>query len=223
MTEPETATARIVRALAEDIVAGHLLPGERLEEQALATRYLASRTPVREALRDLAARGLVTLGARRGAEVARISAEDVADLLDAECELEGLCARLAAQRMTAVEKQALAALHEQMEAVVAAQDLPAYLGLNAEFHGAICDGARNRTIAEATRSLRARLSPLRQAQDEGVVRLSKAHAEHAAILAAILRADAAAAFDAMRSHNARLATNVVRRLRAAPPAARLRA
>lgn len=99
-----TSVNRIYKSIAEQIITGNLQPGEKLEEKVLASRFGVSRTPIREALRELSARGLINLIPRRGGMVAEIGLERLSDMLDAECELEGLCARLAAMRMTALEK-----------------------------------------------------------------------------------------------------------------------
>src|SRR5690348_12021163 len=102
-----TIAARIQKSLTSKIINGELRPGYKLDEQALATEFGVSRTPIREALRELGARGLIELVPHRGGIVAQISLPQLSDMLDAECEMEALCARLAAQRMSAVEKGAL--------------------------------------------------------------------------------------------------------------------
>jgi DNA-binding GntR family transcriptional regulator len=110
--------AKITRAeelrlqLADEIVRGALAPGAALDETEIARRFSVSRTPVREALRQLVASGLVEARAHRGAVVARPSLERLGGMFEAMAELEALCAGLAAQRMTPVERQRLEAIHE---------------------------------------------------------------------------------------------------------------
>lgn len=209
-----TIAARIHKSLAQDIIGGQLKPGHKLDEQLLAERFGVSRTPIREALRELNARGLVEIIPRRGGVVARIGIDRLADMLDAECELEGLCARLAAQRMTALEKGQLQDLHEQGRALIGSNDEMEYLALNQSFHDLICQGAHNRTLAAATRELRDRLAPFRQSQnDDQGRRLARSHDEHTQITEAILRGDSSTAYEVMRSHNARLSTGVINLLR----------
>src|SRR5213080_3004855 len=99
--------------LADEIVRGALAPGSPLDETDIARRFSVSRTPVREALRQLAASGLVDARAHRGAVVARPSPARLTGMFEAMAELEALCAGLAAERMPAAERQALEALHEQ--------------------------------------------------------------------------------------------------------------
>lgn len=209
-----TIANRIQKSLAQDIIEGHLKPGHKLEEKALADKFGVSRTPIREALRELGARGLVEIIPRRGGIVAQIGIDRLADMLDAECELEGLCARLAAQRMTALEKGQLQDLHERGRALIGHNDEMEYLALNQSFHDLICQGAHNNTLAAVTRELRDRLAPFRQSQanDQGQ-RLIRSHDEHTQITEAILRGDATAAYEVMRSHNARLSTGVINLLR----------
>jgi len=212
-----TIAASIYRALAEEIIGGALVPGQKLDEKVLAGRFGASRTPIREALRELGARGLVELVPRRGGVVARIGLDELADMLDAECELEALCARLAAQRMSAMEKKRLEHLHQESAEQVARGDEHGYLGLNQQFHDLVLAGTHNRTVARAVRSLRDRLAPFRQAQTGVERRLAVSHEEHGAIVRAILDADPDAAYEAMRNHNARLGSFVLERIRNARP------
>src|SRR4029453_2541526 len=84
----------------QDIVTGRLKPGERLDEQSLAARFAVSRTPIREALMQLASTGLVSLQPRRGAFVASLSFKDVIERFEVMAALEGMCGSLAARRIT---------------------------------------------------------------------------------------------------------------------------
>lgn len=212
-----TIAAQIYRTLAEQIITGALAPGQKLEEKVLAERFGVSRTPIREALRELGARGLIELVPRRGGVVARIGIDELADMLEAECELEALCARLAAQRMSLVEKKQLERVHQESEEYVGRGDDTGYLALNQQFHDLICAGTHSRTIARMVRALRDRLAPFRQAQSGVERRLAVSHEEHTAIVRAILDSDADAAYEAMRNHNARLSTHVLERMRGARP------
>ncbi len=86
--------------LEQDIVTGHFKPGERLDEQSLATRFGVSRTPIREALMQLASTGMVELQPRRGAFVASLSLREVLERFETMAALEGMCGALAARRIT---------------------------------------------------------------------------------------------------------------------------
>ena len=98
--------------LEQDIVTGTLRPGERLDEQSLAARFGVSRTPIREALMQLATAGLVTLQQRRGAFVAWLSLKEIIERFEVMAALEGACGALAARRITDEERQELLEAHE---------------------------------------------------------------------------------------------------------------
>jgi DNA-binding GntR family transcriptional regulator len=216
-----TISSRVYKALADSIIGGVLKPGQKLEEKALAQQFGVSRTPIREALRELAARGLVDFSPRRGGVVAEIGVEKLADMLEAQCELEALCARLASQRMSSVEKGQLQDIFERTHAVIRQAAVAEYLALNQEMHSQICAGAHNDTLRAMASELRDRLAPFRQAQVESdEERLARSDAEHAAIVGAIVRGEAEEAYQAMRNHNARLSSGVIRVLRGRPEAVR---
>jgi DNA-binding GntR family transcriptional regulator len=198
--ESSTRTDRLVRDVSDDILRGDFAPGERLDEHSLAERYGVSRTPVREALRQLASSGLVEVRPRRGAVVATVTPALLAELFGAMAELEATCARLCALGMTPVERRRLEGVHAQMEAIVARNDAGAFEAANLVFHTMIYDGAHNGPLAEMAGALRQRLLPFRRAQFQTPGRLPRSHAEHGLVTAAILAADAAAAHAAMLRH-----------------------
>ena len=90
----------VFQTLRQAILTGELKPGERLMEIHLANRLGVSRTPVREAIRMLTLEGLVTMITRRGAEVSRISRQDISDVLEVRGSLDALAVRLACERIT---------------------------------------------------------------------------------------------------------------------------
>lgn len=186
--------------LADDIVSGRLEPGAPLDETELAARFQVSRTPVREAIRQLVATGLIEARAHRSAVVARPDSERLIGMFEAMAELEGLCAGLAAERMTAAERHALELLHEQLRTLSHQGDPQRFHEVNEAFHSAIYAGSHNAYLAELTLSTRKRVQPFRRAQFRNVGRLAKSHAEHGRIVLAILQGDKNAATAAMRSH-----------------------
>ncbi len=193
-------TLELVDALEQAIVTGALAPGARLDETTLAERYGVSRTPVREALNQLAASGLVELRPRRGAAVAAPDLKQLLEMFEVMAELEGLCGRLAARRMSNAERGVLRDAHRACERLVAAGDSDGYYAANVEFHEAIYTGCHNRFLAEQTRALRNRLAPYRRLQLRRVHRIDESFAEHAAVLAAIVAGDAAEADRLLQSH-----------------------
>jgi len=195
-----TSAEEIRRSLAERIISGALSPGLPLDETLLATEFGVSRTPVREALRLLAASGLVDQKPHAKALVAKPDEQELAGMFEVMGYLEALCAGLSAIAMTKAERDGLDALHTQMSGLVRDGDAARYAEANDLFHTVIYDGAHNAYLAEITRSTRQRLQPFRRAQFGELGRLLKSHAEHSLIVEGILRGERDAAEQAMRSH-----------------------
>ena len=170
------------------ILDGTLKPGARLVEDRLSAELGVSRVPVREALRGLSAEGLVTLLPRRGATVAEVTPETVAELVEVRALLEGLNARLAAQRhdpeIVAQLKDTLARGNEAAKAGTAEK----LARLNAEFHERLAEASRNAVLSEVMRSLRERTSIAFAIN--GRARAREDWEEHAGILAAVIAGDA---------------------------------
>src|SRR5580704_15070733 len=150
--------------LADEIVRGALAPGAALDETDLARRFSVSRTPVREALRQLVASGLVESRAHRGAVVARPSIQRLTGMFEAMAELEALCAGLAAERMQPAERHRLEAVHEELRVLSHAGNPDRFHEVNERFHNAIYAGSQNGYIAEITLATRVRVQPFRRAQ-----------------------------------------------------------
>jgi DNA-binding GntR family transcriptional regulator len=186
--------------LADEIVRGVLPPGAGLDETDIARRFNVSRTPVREALRQLVASGLVDARAHRGAVVARPSLDRLTGMFEAMAELEALCAGLAAERMQPVERHRLEAIHEELRVLSYAGNPERFHDVNERFHNAIYAGSQNGYIAEMTLATRVRVQPFRRAQFRNLGRLAKSHAEHDRVVVAILRGDKSGAASAMRAH-----------------------
>jgi len=200
LKRPRTSAEEIRQQLAARIICGELAPGTPLDETVLASEFAVSRTPIREALRLLAASGLVEQRPHARALVAKPDEAKLAGMFEVMGYLEALCAGLSAIAMSAAERDALDALHDRMAAIVRAGDRAAYVEANETFHSAIYDGAHNAYLAELTRSTRQRLQPFRRAQFQALGRLSRSHAEHGMVIEAILQGDRAQAERAMRQH-----------------------
>ena len=186
--------------IADEIVRGTLTPGAALDEMELARRFRVSRTPVREAIRQLAASGLVEARAHRAALVAQPSETHLIGMFEAMGELESLCAGYAAERMTGAERRGLELVHEEMRALISLGDPQRFHVVNEAFHGAIYAGSRNAYLAEMTLATRARVQPFRRAQFRTLGRLAKSHQEHDSVVTAILRGERDRAAQAMRTH-----------------------
>ena len=196
----ETRADRLVRLLSDEIVAGQLAPGTRLDEQSLADRFQLSRTPVREALGRLAAIGLVEKRPHRGVIVTRVTVERIMHLFEVMAELEAASARLATRRMSLAAKAALRDLHAQMATLSAMDDFDGYEAANRAFHRAIYDGSDNPVLVETADDLRRRIAPFRRAQFHVPGRIAQSFREHDAIVAAILTGQEDVAYAAMRDH-----------------------
>lgn len=197
---PRTRTEALRLQLADEIVSGALEPGTPLDEQELAARFGVSRTPVREAIRQLSASGLVSVRPHRGAVVALPTPRQLNDMFEAMAELEGLCAGLAARNMTIGERRALEALHEELRVLVQQGDPLSYHEKNEAFHTAIYAGSHNSYLAEITLMTRIRVAPFRRAQFRASGRLAGSYREHDLVVQAILRGDRDGAAEAMRNH-----------------------
>jgi DNA-binding GntR family transcriptional regulator len=195
-----TLAEEIRLQLADEIVRGVLAPGAALDETELARRFQVSRTPVREAIRQLAASGLLESRPHRGSVVAWPSHEHLMGMFETMAELEALCAGLAAARITPAERDALAAAHEQLRALIQSGDPQRYHEINEAFHSTIYAGAHNPYLAEITLATRVRVQPFRRAQFRNLGRLAKSHFEHDVVVTAIMRGDREGAARAMRDH-----------------------
>lgn len=195
-----THADRLADEIAAAVLSGEFRPGVRLDEKSLAERYAVSRTPVREALRQLASTGLIDIKPRRGATVVRATSEQLETLFGAMAEIEATCARLSALSMTPLERRRLAAFHESMSAFVAAEDSDGFAAANLTLHSQIYAGAHNDIIADYATGLRRRLAPFRRAQFRTKGRLPRSHDEHKKVVDAIQAGDAAAAHAAMFHH-----------------------
>ncbi|MEJ0011779.1 MAG: GntR family transcriptional regulator [Bauldia sp.] len=195
-----TKAKLIHQAIADDIVHGRLAPGAALDETVIAATFGVSRTPIREAIRQLEAIGLVEARAPKGAVVAALSERQLDEMFAVMAEIEALCARWSAVAMTANERRNLLLLQAESERLVSAGSREDYVAFNNRFHEAIYGGAHNAFLAELAVTVRKRCAPFRRAQFETLGRLAKSHAEHGAVVTAIQRGDAEGAARAMRAH-----------------------
>ncbi|CAH2400056.1 GntR family transcriptional regulator [Mesorhizobium ventifaucium] len=195
-----TTVDQMVRAIGDRIVTGFLRPGEKLDEASLAARFDVSRTPVREALGRLSAMGLVERRPNRGATVAVVTQEHLASMFESMAELEAICARFSAERMTTAERRALEIEHQASARLVQLRAEEDYEYFNTEFHTRLYRGAHSKHIYELTVMTRSRLAPFRRAQFMLPGRLAKSWQEHNVIVTAIMRGDGAAAGQAAKDH-----------------------
>jgi len=186
--------------LEQDIVTGRFKPGERLDEQSLASRFGVSRTPIREALMQLASIGMVDLQPHRGAFVASLSLKEIIERFEMMAALEGMCGALAARRITDEQRSNLVEAHEACAEAAKSGSIDSYYYANKSFHQAIYDACNNSYLAEQARALHTRLQPYRRLQLRARHRVSNSLDEHKSIVEAILAGDSAKAERQLRGH-----------------------
>jgi DNA-binding GntR family transcriptional regulator len=181
-------TQLVADALRERIVSGALPPGERLVEGKLSEELGVSRMPVREALRQLAAEGLVTIEPRRGATVTQFNPGQIHELVEVRATLEGLNAKLAAKRHDPAQIAELERILAEGTRLADSEDTVLLMKFNQQFHDALGHIAANSVLQEIMHSLRDRtallFAPLNR--DRG----KQNWEEHAAILRAVIKGDA---------------------------------
>jgi len=189
-----------VEQIRDLIIEGHLEPGHRIDEAALTTELGISRTPFREALRTLAAEGLIEIRPSRGSRVRKLSTEEVHGLLELQAHLESLAGRLACERATDAEIAGLLDLHDRMIVLYEARDRLPYYKLNQEFHTRLAEAAGNSVLAETQRSLQARLKRIRFIGNRRPDFWSAAVHEHAEMAEALRARDGSRLAETMERH-----------------------
>ncbi|WP_111429731.1 GntR family transcriptional regulator [Rhodobacteraceae bacterium DSL-40] len=207
--QADGAYARLLSELRE----GRLNPGDRLRETELAERLGMSRTPVREAIRQLEADGVVTHVPRQGACIRTLDYAEVMELYEMRSVLEGTAARLAARAASDIEIEELVNMNQQLAKLGSA---PEAFILNRQFHAALLDAAKNRFLARSIHALQKALMILGPTTLTEPDRAEKAVEEHFGILDAIKARDGAFAETAMRAHIEAAQRVRVRALRAQP-------
>lgn len=191
---------QVAERLRNRIYAHDLAPGAWIDEQTLAQEYGISRTPMREALKVLAAEGLVQLKPRRGCYVTELSERDVDEIFPVMALLEGRCAFEAAQRASAEDLAGLAVIHERLEKHAADGDVDRFFEANQAFHQAIQQQADNRWLSQLIDDTRKLMKLTRRDSLRLEGRLKQSLVEHRAILGAIQSRDAGRAGQLMQEH-----------------------
>ena len=202
--EPRTATTRrseqLREMIEERIATGVYPPGAKLDETELAEDFGVSRTPIREALIQLASAGIVEMKPRRGASVAEIGPQQLCEMFEVMAELEAMCARLAARRITGPEQAALLAAHQACEAARAGNDPDDYYRRNETFHNLIYSASHNDFLAQQAAALHRRLGPYRRLQLRVRDRMNTSFSEHDGVVQAILAGNGDLAAERLRAH-----------------------
>ena len=181
----------IFQKLRQLLVEGKIAPGSKLNERELAESLHVSRTPIREAIRRLAADGLVELIANRGAIAVQLSLEDVIHTFNVIADLEGFSGELAANNISDAILSELEALQYEMMASYARRDLSTYYKLNLRIHHLINQAANNPVLAQLFSQVNARIEALRFRSNQDGVKWEKAVEEHQEMLDALKARDSA--------------------------------
>jgi DNA-binding GntR family transcriptional regulator len=182
------------------IMEGELKPGEKIPERLLTVRFGVSRTPVREAVKILAAEGLVVLVQNRGAVVSKLTVSELEEVFPVLAALEGVVGELACKQASDGEIANIRRLNEEMHRAFARSDRPTYFELNQKIHAALLEAARNPTLTQQHQMVARRASRARYQANLTSERWKEAMREHDAILAALEARDGPALGALMKAH-----------------------
>ncbi len=197
------------------LVENRIAPGAKLNERELSAVLDVSRTPLREAIKMLAAEGLVELLPNRGAIAVELSEADVLNTFEVMSGLEAQSGELAAQRITDAELAEIKAMHYEMLAAYTRRDLPAYYPLNAAIHSAINAAAKNPVLTATYKQVNARLQALRFRSNQNGDKWRAAVNQHEQMIQALGRRDAPAMRAVLLTHLNNKRDVVIEQLRAA--------
>jgi DNA-binding GntR family transcriptional regulator len=188
MIETRTLAEQIAERLREDILSGRLAAGQRLSQEALADQFSVSRVPVRDALRQLRAEGLIESNGRSGMAVAELSVLDLEELYDMRVALEPVVARLATPRMRPEDIEEMSRQLALMES--ASEPSPAWFEAHAAFHRALNDRAGRPRMSALVDQLRGQTERYVRRYQVIAGRTSELGREHDLIHEAVLDGDA---------------------------------
>ncbi|MGH8798051.1 MAG: GntR family transcriptional regulator [Caldimonas sp.] len=191
---------RLRESIEEEITTGQLLPGTRLDEVELANRFGVSRTPIREALTLLHGEGLVESRPRRGSVVAQMPPQRLVEMFEVMAELEAMCVRLAARRMSDEDLALIRTEHAACGDAAAKQDTDAYFYANERFHFALYTASHNAFLFEQSISVQRKLRPYRRLQLRVRNRMQRSLEEHQSIVDALVAGDVDRAVQSVRDH-----------------------
>jgi len=182
------------------IASGELLPGDAIDDVALADHYKVSRTPVREALLQLQAQGILSSTPRGGSMVAKMNLQQLLSLWELLAELEGIAVRLACERMSNDDTQALVKLHRSSKKLADKEDMDGWQEANLKFHEIIYEGARNPFLRQEVLRIRSRTGVYRRHAFGALGRIKSSFDQHEKIISALEKRDAEAASFCMADH-----------------------
>lgn len=205
---------QVAHRLRQMLVEGRIAPGAKLNERELCEVLQVSRTPLREAIKMLAAEGLVELLPNRGAIAVELTEADVLNTFEVMAGLEAQSGELAAQRVTDVELAEIRAMHYEMMAAYTRRDLSAYYRINAQIHRAINAAAKNPVLTATYNQVNARLQALRFRSNQDGEKWARAVKEHERMIDALAARDPQAMRAVLLAHLRNKLEAVVAQLRA---------
>jgi DNA-binding GntR family transcriptional regulator len=197
---PRPLYEEVAERLRASIFSHELAPGSWIDEQAIAAQYGISRTPMREAIKVLAAEGLITMKMRRGAYVTEVNKDDRSQIFNVLALLEGQACRETATKATERQLEALDYIHLKLERAAADRDLDLFFTINQSFHDKIQEICNNPWMTGVINDLRKVLKLQRKDSLSKRGRLESSLLEHRKILAALLARDPDLAEKLMKEH-----------------------
>lgn len=194
----QTLREKILEAIREAILKGTLKPGEKVAEPELAERFGISRTPIREAFRQLESEGYLTVIPRKGAVVTSLSERDVEEFYAIKSILEGYAARMAAENLTEKEIERLETINERLKQLTQEGDVKTFFRIHNEFHDLFIRAAGNDKLTELISQLMLKFNRLRLTSLALPGRMEISVQEHEKIIEAFRRKDGAAADNQVR-------------------------
>jgi len=182
------------------IATGELEPGDAIDDAALASQHKVSRTPVREALLQLQAQGILSSTPRGGYIVAKMNLQQLLSLWELLAELEGVAVRLACERMTHEEIKSLIKQHRSSQKLAKNDDIEGWQEANLKFHEIIYEGARNPFLRQEVMRIRSRTGAYRRHAFGALGRIKSSYEQHEKIVTALEKRDATAALACMTDH-----------------------
>lgn len=195
-----TLHREVAAKIREMIRKGELVCGQRIIEAEICEQIGVSRTPLREALRMLESEGLVELFPHRGVFIRQPSMAEIQEMFEVMAVLEGTCARLTAEKMTATGWRKIERLHRKLEAHYAEGDRENYISVNNVFHALVQELAGNRVLDEVVANLREKVALYRHQQIYEDRRFDESIGEHREIMKALRHRDPDAAESHMKRH-----------------------
>jgi len=185
----QTLREKILETIREAILKGDLKPGEKVAEPELAEQFGISRTPIREAFRQLESEGYLTVVPRKGAVVAALSERDVQEFYEVKSILEGYAAELAAENLSDKELAKLESINERLKQLASTGDVKTFYKIHNEFHEMFLKAANNTKLYDLIKQLGMKFSRMRMASLSVDGRMAISVSEHDKLLDAFRRHD----------------------------------